>query len=63
MKETVITTFLGFRNGKLITVVESTVDNFESAVDVDYIIDNPQDAEKQIAEWKKSWMRHERNSV
>lgn len=63
MKETAITIFLGFRNGKLITVVESTVDNFESAVDVDYTIDNPQDAEKQIAEWKKSLMRHERNSV
>jgi hypothetical protein len=46
-------TFLGFRNGKLITVVESTIDNFESAVDVDYIVANPQDAEKQITEWKK----------
>lgn len=47
---TATTVFLGFRNGKLITIVESTVDNFESAVDVDYVITNPEDAENQIAE-------------
>lgn len=47
------TIFLGFRNGQLITIVESVIDNFESAIDVDYVITNPENAEKQIAEWKK----------
>lgn len=45
-------TFLVFRNGKLITVVQSTVDNYDSAIDGDYVIDNPQEAEKQITQWR-----------
>lgn len=45
-------TFFVFRNGKLISVVQSTVDIYESAIDGDYVIDNPQEAEKQIAQWK-----------
>jgi len=49
-----LTIFLGFRNGKLITVVESTVQDFESAVDVDYVVTDPRDVLKQIAEWKNS---------
>lgn len=49
------TTFLGFRNGRLITVVESTFENVESAFHVvDYFITNPRDADKQIAEWRAS---------
>lgn len=48
-----LTTFLGFRNGRLITVVESTVDNFESAVDVDYVVTDPREVEKQIIEWRR----------
>lgn len=47
-----IHTFLVFRNGKLITVVQSTVDIYESAIDGDYVIDNPNEADKQIAQWK-----------
>ena len=50
-----LTVFLGFRNGRLITVVESTFENVESAFHVvDYFITNPRDADKQIAEWKDS---------
>lgn len=49
-----LTTFLGFRNGKLITVVESTVQDFRDAVDVDYVVTDPRDVLKQIAEWKSS---------
>ena len=44
--------FLGFRNGKLITVVQSLSDEYDNAVDVDYTVKNPQDAEKQIVQWK-----------
>lgn len=47
------TTFLGFRNGRLITVVESTVQDFRDAVDVDYVVTEPRDVEKQIVEWRR----------
>ena len=46
-------TYFGFRHGKLTTVVTSTMDNYEDAVDCNYHIDDPQDAQKQIEEWKK----------
>lgn len=49
-----LTTFFGFRNGKLITVVESTVPDFRDAVDVDYVVTDPQDVQKQITYWKSS---------
>lgn len=45
--------FLGFRNGELVTVIYSVVDEVENAIDMDYYIADPQDAEKQIAEWKQ----------
>lgn len=46
-------TYFGFKNGKIITVVQSTAENYNDAVDVDYYVSNPQDAEKQIKEWKE----------
>lgn len=46
-------TFFGFRNGKLITVVLSTVEGYEDAIDVDYVIEDPENAERQIEAWKK----------
>jgi len=49
-----LTAFLGFRNGRLITVVESTVQDFNDAVDVDYVVTDPRDVLKQIREWKNS---------
>jgi len=45
--------FLGFKNQKLVTVTYSVLDEVEDAIDCDYYITDPQDAEKQIAEWKK----------
>lgn len=45
-------TYFGFKNRKLVTVVQTTEDCFDCAIDMDYVISNPQDAEKQIAEWK-----------
>jgi len=47
-------TYFGFRHGKLTTVIVSTMDAVEDAIDCNYYIDNPEDAEKQIEEWKKS---------
>lgn len=47
-------TYLVFVNRKLVSVVESTMDTYEDAVNAaDYFIKNPDDAEKQIREWKK----------
>ncbi|GAG90303.1 unnamed protein product [marine sediment metagenome] len=47
-------TFFGFRHGKLVTVVMSIMDEVEDAIDCNYYITNPEDAEKQIADWKNS---------
>ena len=45
--------FFGFKNRRLVTVVHSLYAETEDAIDCDYYITDPQDAEKQIAEWKK----------
>jgi len=45
--------FLGFRNGKLTTVIYSTLDEVENAIDMDYYVANPQEAEKQVSQWKQ----------
>lgn len=47
-------TYFGFKNGKLVTVVQTRADNYEDAIDVDYTVENPNDAESQIARWKAS---------
>jgi len=49
----VIHVYFGFKNGKLETVILSRNSDRESAIDCDYYIDEPQDVEKQIEEWKK----------
>ena len=46
-------TFLGFRNGKLVSVVTTTMDNYNDAVDCDRYVKNPENAEKQIKELKR----------
>jgi len=45
--------YFGFKNGRLETVILSRNSDRETAIDCDYYIDEPQDAEKQIEEWKK----------
>ena len=45
--------YFGFRHGKLVTIIQSTMDNVEDALDCNYYIDDPQEPEKQIEEWKK----------
>ena len=46
--------FFGFRNGKLATIFVSKMDNYKEAIECDWIINNPQNAKKQIAQWLKS---------
>ena len=43
--------YLGFKNGKLNTIIISRVAERESAIDCDYYIDEPQDAKQQIEKW------------
>ncbi len=45
--------FFGFKNGKLVTIIQSVEDEVENAIDMDYYIADPQDSEKQIVEWKQ----------
>jgi len=45
--------YFGFTNGKLETVILSRNSDRVTAMDCDYYIDEPQDAETQIEEWKK----------
>ena len=46
-------TYFGFRGGKLVTVIQSTFEDVEDAIDCNRFVDAPVDAEKQIREWKK----------
>lgn len=45
--------FLGFRNGKLHTVIYSVLDDVENAIDMDRYVADPQEAEQQFAKWKQ----------
>ena len=47
-------TYFGFRHGQLTTVIVSTMDTVEDAIDCNRYVDAPKDAEKQIEEWKNS---------
>ena len=48
-----IHTSFGYRHGKLTTVILSIIEPVETAIDCNYIVEDPKEAEKQIAEWKK----------
>ena len=43
--------YLGFKNGKLDTIIISRISDRESSIDCDYYIDEPQDARQQIEKW------------
>jgi len=45
-------TYFGFRHGKLETIILSVRENVSAAIDCNYYVDDPQEAEKQIEEWK-----------
>ena len=48
-----ISTYFGFKNGKLVSVLQSVNDDVKKAVDCTYYITEPQEVEKQIEKWKK----------
>jgi len=48
-----IHTYLGFKNGKLVSVLQSMDDDVKKAVDCNYYITEPQEVEKQIEKWRK----------
>ena len=48
-----ICTYFGFKNGKLVSVLQSVNGDVNKAVDCNYYITEPQDVEKQIEKWKK----------
>ncbi len=48
-----IRTYFGFKNGKLVSVLQSVNGDVKKAVDCTYYITEPQEAEKQIEKWKK----------
>jgi hypothetical protein len=48
-----IRTYFGFKNGKLVSVLQSVNGDVKKAVDCTYYIMEPQEVEKQIEKWKK----------
>ena len=48
-----IYTYFGFKNGNLVSVVQSVNEDVKKAVDCAYYITEPQQLEKQIEKWKK----------
>ncbi len=48
-----IRTYFGFKNGKLVSVLQTINDDVRKAVDCTYYITEPQEVEKQIEKWKK----------
>jgi hypothetical protein len=48
-----IHTYFGFKNGKLVTVLQSLDGDAKEALDCSYYVTNPQELEKQIETWKK----------
>ena len=48
-----VNTYFGFKNGKLISILQSVNSDIKEAIDCTYYIANPQEVEKQIQNWKK----------
>jgi hypothetical protein len=48
-----IHTYFGFKNGKLVSVLQSINGDAIKAVECSYYITEPQNVEKQIEKWKK----------
>ena len=48
-----IHTYFGFKNGKLVSILQTVNENVKKAVDCNYYIKEPQEMEKQIGKWKK----------
>jgi hypothetical protein len=48
-----IHTYFGFKNGKLVSVLQSLNADVKKAVSCTYYIAEPQEVDKQIEKWKK----------
>lgn len=48
-----ICTYFGFKNGKLVSVLQSVDKDVKKAIDCTYYITEPQEVEAQIQKWKK----------
>ena len=48
-----IYTYFGFKNGKLVSVLQSLNGDAKKAWDCNYYVREPQKVEKQIENWKK----------
>jgi hypothetical protein len=48
-----IQTYFGFKDGKLVTILQSVNSDLTKAVDCTYFISEPQGADKQIKKWKE----------
>jgi hypothetical protein len=48
-----IYTYFGFKNGKLVSVLQSVDNDAKKALDCSYCITEPQELERQIDEWKR----------
>jgi len=47
-------TYLGFKQGKLLIVITVVSEfNLDSISDIDYWVDEPQDLQNQLKEWKE----------
>jgi len=53
MTEPKLFVYFGFKNGKLVSIIQSTEDNVKAAVDCNYFVADPREAEKQIDLWLK----------
>ena len=49
-----IHTFFGFKNGKLVSVLQTVNSDVKKAFDCNYYITEPKEVEKQIDKWKKA---------
>jgi predicted transcriptional regulator len=57
-----IYTYFGFKNGNLVSVVQSVNKDTKEALDCSYFIAEPQQVEDQISKWKKDKSEQEKNS-
>ena len=48
-----IHTYFGFKDGKLVSVLQTVNDDVKEAVDCTYYITDPKEVEKQIKKWKR----------
>jgi hypothetical protein len=48
-----IFTYFGFKDGKLVSVLQTLNGNVKEALDCNYYVEEPREVEQQIKNWKK----------